>query len=210
MGGGHIDRIENILDTDRHPVQRAAALPGLALGSFGYTQHFAHYYTPMTVSVGVALEPIEPLSVSLDVTWSQWSEYLDSDHDNHDGALFSDTVTPRVGASWKFVPSTALLAGYYYEPSPFDNRSAGTNFVDNDKHVVSIGTQTDLRAFGDGNRPPLRLCWHAQLQVLRERREVKDWTRFSSEEVALANPGWPGWLSGGWVLNIGLSLDAVF
>ena len=102
----------------------ATRLPGLALGSFGYTHHFAHYFTPMTVSIGLALEPIEPLNISLDVTWSQWSEYLDSDHENHDGELFGDTVTPRVGLSWRFVPSTALLAGYYYEhPEPRRHRS---------------------------------------------------------------------------------------
>ncbi len=185
----------------------ATALPGLA--SFGYTHYFSHYYSPLEVAVGLAARPTGWLHVVADVTWSRWSAYIDSNHDNYGGLVANDIVTPRLGLELQAHRSTAVLAGYTYQASPFDNGGSWTNFVDNDKHVASLGTQTDLGALIAG-WPPVRVSWHAQVHVLRAHREIKDWTAFQSADEADANPGWPGWRSSGWILNVGLSLDAAF
>ncbi len=183
-------------------------LPGLSLGSFGFTHRFAHYYQPMEVAAGAAAGWPGLLMLSADVTWADWSDYLDSNHDDHGGELHNATLTPRVGLALQATPTTELLAGYAYVPSPFDNGGGWTNFVDNDKHVVAIGGQVDLAPWIGWSGRALRIALHAQLHLLRDRVEVKDWQSFANEAEAEANPGWPGWRSGGRALSLGVSLDA--
>jgi long-subunit fatty acid transport protein len=188
----------------------ASNLSGANLGTFGYAHHLAHYYSPMDLTLGLAYSPFSRLTLSTDVSWNRWSGYLDSNHDNYDGGITNDTVTPRVGVQWQFHQSTQLLGGYFYEFSPFDNKGGWTNFVDNDRQVISVGTQSNLGSFlGDATRP-INLSWHLQVELLRQRQEVKDWRRFESEAEANANAGWPGWQSKGWGINLGLSVDTVF
>jgi len=185
-------------------------LQGIGLGSLSYTHRFAHYANPLEVAFGVALEPLPTLTVSLDGAWADWTSYLDSNHEGYGGKPFRATFTGRVGAAWEVCPSAAVMAGYGYAPTPFDNGGSWTNFVDNDRHLISAGGQLDLMAALGMDRSPIRLGFHTQLQVLRDHREVKDWRAFRSEAEAQANPGWPGWLSSGWVLDLGLSVDAEF
>ncbi len=179
----------------------ATRLESLGLASFGYSHRFSRYYSPVEVTVGLGLH-FEPVRITADVTWSAWSDFVDPSRAGE--RLSDDTVTPRFGVATRVHRSTELMAGYSYYSTPFDNRAGWANLVDNDKHIAAIGTRTELAAFGG---PNVSLSWHAQAHVLRDRREVKDWTRFESEAEALANPGWPGWNSGGWLLNLGLSVD---
>jgi long-subunit fatty acid transport protein len=185
-------------------------LPGIGLGSLSYTHRFAHYASPLEVAFGVAVAPIPSLLISVDGAYEDWSGYLDSNHQNYEGSPFRSIVTGRVGAEVTVHPSTVVLAGYGYVPSPFDNRGGWTNFVDNDRHLLSLGGQIDLMKALCLDRAPVRLGVHTQLQVLREHQEVKDWRAFRNEAEANANPGWPGWRSSGWVFNMGVSLDAAF
>ena len=82
--------------------------------------------------------------------------------------------------------------------------------MDSDRHVASIGTQTNLATLLGNGKRAINLSWHLQVEVLRKQREIKDWHRFESEKEALANPGWPGWQAQGWGLNVGLSVDTEF
>jgi len=188
----------------------ASNLSGASLGTFGYTHHLAHYFSPMDLTLGIAYTPLTTLTVSADLSWNRWSAYLDGNHDNYNGEITEDTFTPRVGVQWRFHESTQLLGGYFYEFSPFDNQGGWTNFVDPDRHVASLGTQTNLGALLGDKKRSINLSWHLQFQWLRAQREIKDWQRFTSESEALANPGWPGWQAKGWGLNVGLSVDTVF
>ena len=99
-----------------------------------------------------------------------------------------------------------MLAGYSYVGSPVQDGQVWTNFVDNDKHVLSLGTQTRLFKQFEAKRSPIDLAWHAQLHLLRERRFVKDWRGAESVEAWRQNPGSPALRSGGHVLNLGLTL----
>ncbi|HIA00796.1 MAG TPA: hypothetical protein EYN66_02605 [Myxococcales bacterium] len=188
----------------------ASNLSGASLGTFGYTHHLAHYFSPMTATLGLAYTPLSEFTISSDLSWNRWSTYLDSNHDNYGGKITDDTLTPRVGIQWRFHPSTQLLGGYFYEFSPFDNQGGWTNFVDPDRHVASIGTQTNLATLLGNGRRAINLSWHLQMEFLRKQREIKDWHRFESEKEARANPGWPGWQAQGWGLNVGLSVDTEF
>ncbi len=190
----------------------ASNLSGATLGTFGYSHKLAHYYSPTEVSFGVAISPTSAWLMSLDLSWSRWSGYLDSNQDNYDGEITHDTLTPRVGMQWRAHPSTEVMGGYFYERSAFDNEGGWTNFVDPDRHVTSVGTRTDLATLFGGSEDsvPIRLGWHAQLQMLQDRREIKDWEKFESQAEAEANSGWPGWQASGWGFNVGLSLDTEF
>ncbi len=62
-----------------------------------------------------------------------------------------------------------LRAGYVYEASPVPPQRGITNYVDADRHTISLGTGV---AFGE--RPRLALDGHVALSILPERVTMKD------------------------------------
>jgi long-chain fatty acid transport protein len=67
-----------------------------------------------------------------------------------------------------------LRAGYVYERSPVPPQTGVTNFVDADRHTVSLGTGVTLNAPGSVLPGSLTLDLHGQLSVLPERVTLKD------------------------------------
>ncbi len=120
-------------------------------GDFRGTQ----FYSPQAVTVGVAYEPNDHLTLSAQMDWENWSQIHD---DRLSGMEFQDIdfrlggpeplavtfqrfintkshdiVIPRIGMEWR--PKTKkgplgpvdfqLRGGYAYRPSPFDNDQFG-------------------------------------------------------------------------------------
>ncbi|WP_167320872.1 OmpP1/FadL family transporter [Desulfosudis oleivorans] len=102
------------------------------------------YYQPEMYSVGLAYS-LNRLTLSADLEFQQWSgfEFSTPMQENYGGELkeFDDIFVPKLGLAYDFNPSLDLLFGYYYEPSfvPDEAVSGRMNFLDNDKHVVSLG-----------------------------------------------------------------------
>jgi len=110
-------------------------------------------YSPPQLAIGLALKPARRMTISADVTWKDYSEFL------FFWALppeprFNDTWTPRVGISYFFEPRSekvflkkfrriTLMTGYYYEPSPVPDMNGEMNILDSDKNVVSFGFSLD-------------------------------------------------------------------
>ena len=177
-------------------------LTGLAPSA--YVHRLAHYYMPTQWVVGVAAR-LEEAMLTVDVAHLAWSGFIDTYTDAHP-EVFEDTWVPRAGFAYATPWRTEVLAGYSYVGSPVQDGQVWTNFVDNDKHVLSLGTQTRLFKQFEAKRSPIDLAWHAQLHLLRERRFVKDWRGAESVEAWRQNPGSPALRSGGHVLNLGLTL----
>lgn len=182
-------------------------------------------------------------SVSLDATLERWSEYRDN-HNNEarvsqnlldeDTARtidhgFSDTVNLRLGVEHALGNERFFRLGAGFLPTPVPDQTGRSNFVDNDKVVLSAGVGGLLK-YGTND---ITINLHTQLLNLLPRETVKkqldiypsctsavtdticdevseaDVTRVNeplafAEGLQTGNPGFPGWSSGGWALSAGL------
>ena len=93
-----------------------------------------------------------------------------------------------------------LRAGYVYERSPVPPQAGLTNFVDADRHTLSLGAGLTLNAPGSVLAGSLTLDLHGQYSILPERLTRKD------------NPAdfVGSFRAGGSMLGIGATMTAVF
>ncbi len=178
-----------------------------AAGDLGYVHRFAHYFEPHTVVASVAARPIEPLWLSVDVSYARWSDGLTTNHDTLGSGRFGDTFTPALGASLALRDEVQLRAGYRYQPSPFDNFGGPTNLLDADRHVASLGAGVDLGTAEDAE-VSFTLDWALRAAFLIEREEHKDPRRFDTDLNYLRNPGRAPYRFGGVVPGASVSVQA--
>jgi len=100
--------------------------------------HYVHYWNPQQVSAGAAFSPLRSLWVALDLTWADWSDYVDAMW-YVPRPRFTDTFIPRLGVEYGLRSGIRLRAGYFFQPSPVPEQTLASNYLDNDKHVVSTG-----------------------------------------------------------------------
>ena len=185
------------------------------------------WYSPRQFAAGMSWNN-DTLLLSLDVTYTVWSDFVDN-HNVNPG--FSDTFTPRLGAEIQGPGSMVYRMGLVYEQSPVPDQTGRTNFVDNDRLVASIGTGHRFQ-MGEGY---LNFSWHLQPHFLLPRETVKsnagdedcepgvtdicdevpentinpatDEPFPEAQGLQTGNPGFPGFSSGGWLLNAGVEVS---
>jgi long-chain fatty acid transport protein len=101
-------------------------------------------FQPHQVQLGMAVDPTEALTISLDLTWNGWSGFEDpfvtvGTLVAQTDPRFRDTIVPRLGVEWEVAPDAAVRFGYFFEPSPIPDQKGATNLIDLDKHVLSLG-----------------------------------------------------------------------
>lgn len=130
---------------------------------------------------------------------------------------FRNRLVPRVGVEYVIPVAGAprqvrgddlerrlveipVRAGYVFESSPVPPQTGLTNFVDADRHTVSLGFGVTLNAPGAVLPGSLTLDVHGQLSILPERVTHKD------------NPAdfIGDYRAGGTMLGVGTTLSAVF
>jgi long-chain fatty acid transport protein len=182
-------------------------------------------YSPHQVVFGSSYRD-EGYVLSVDVTYNLWSRYLNQQGER---VAFADTFTTRLGIEAAYSPSLLLRGGLGYAPSPVPAQTGRTNYVDNDRVVVSLGTGHKVRLL----EREVEIGWSAQLQWLRPRDTNKARSTVfepCAEGVALVcdelpddavdagtglvppehlglqtgNPGFPGFVSSGAILTMGL------
>ena len=161
--------------------------------------HYVQYWVPHQVSGGLAVHPGQGLTVALDVTWQDWSDYIDPMNFTPDPP-FEDTVVPRVGVEYAVFDALVLRGGYAYVPSPVPDERWAESYLDCDKHVFSVGagmTWQHISWLVLWPRP-LTLSGFFQYSWLVDRTYVKE-------------PGYgPNIDLGGYVLNGGITLKLHF
>ena len=120
--------------------------------------HYIHYWKPHQVSLGAALLPVQSLRLALDLTWADWSDYLDPMW-YRPAEPFRDTWTPRLGVEYGFESGILLRAGYAFQPSPVPEQTQESNYLDSDKHVFSAGIGYTF------SRVPWLIVWKKPLTV---------------------------------------------
>ena len=100
---------------------------------------------PMILGSGIAWRPFDPLSASIDLTWTQWSEYNFRNEGKDvnpisgqpdDAGKLNDTFTIRLGCEYLVIKERFLIPfrfGLGYDPSP------AVNDID-DFYTISLGS----------------------------------------------------------------------
>lgn len=127
-------------------------------------------FQPEEFSVGLNARITPTFTLAFDVQWQRWSAF-DNPAANIDIILedlgqfqdlinipdapplprpgFHDILVPHLGVEWTAAHwqnnQFMVRGGYVYEPSPAPDQFAETNFIDNDKHTLTIGTGLTLQ-----------------------------------------------------------------
>jgi long-chain fatty acid transport protein len=152
-----------------------------------------NFFTPERLSFGVAVDPIETLTLTAELSWLRWSAFRGGAPDVNilvslgiEPPLvqtlfpdddFHDVWVPRAGFEWRLPTACvgwAVRGGYAFEASPVPGQTGLTSFADNDRHVVALGGGAKFLALAPTLKRPLRVDVALQWHHLRERLTVKD------------------------------------
>jgi long-subunit fatty acid transport protein len=154
------------------------------------------HFTPRQFELGVAFEPYDWLTVSVDLTYMEWSE-MKSDMPaasivltggladivptingpQPPPATFRDTFNPAIGIEGRPLDdpdlSLALRLGYRYRPTPVPNQTGVNNYLDSDTHIFSGGFGLTFGPFWDIFPQPLSLDAFVQYHWMTPRTTHK-------------------------------------
>lgn len=154
-------------------------------------------FQPAQLTFGFDAQVTSRLTLAFDATYHRWSAFTNPaaridlvlDIGDFNALLdipdappladpnFSDTLVPRVGLEW-LASSTEdrdwlVRAGYIYEPTPVPEQFGETNFIDNDRHTVSLGGGLTLRHIGEVIRLPASFDAYVAVTMLESRTTHK-------------------------------------
>lgn len=137
------------------------------------------YYQPASFSAGLSYQITDRWLVAIDVEQQTWSDYdVSSNQSYHYNTILpelDDILIPKIGLQYRVNPKASFYLGYYYQPSfvPDDAVKGEVNWLDNDKHVGSIGFSYNTGKWA-GLHKPMVLHAGYQFQYLVDREVKKD------------------------------------
>jgi len=114
---------------------------------------------PVWVGVGVALRPMEALTITADAQYSQWSETgeeIETDYKNpvwkamlgaEGGKMvmnWEDAIQYRLGMQYCASKDLAVRAGYYYDPAPAPDETVNILFPSSTNQALTAGLTYNL------------------------------------------------------------------
>jgi long-chain fatty acid transport protein len=109
---------------------------------------------PMWIAGGIAFKPIENLTLTADIHWTQWSKIdeieiaftdpiwanlLAEEDDDKMAFHWKDAAQIRFGAEYWMSPKFALRAGYYHDPGPAPDKTRNILLPITDFNSFSVG-----------------------------------------------------------------------
>jgi long-chain fatty acid transport protein len=143
-----------------------------------------NFYTPHKLSMGVAFDPTESLTLAADASYYRWSGFTGGVADlrilvdlmvapallqgTFPADRLHDTLALRGGFEWRPIPAgertLAVRGGLSYEPTPVPDQTLLTSFADNDRVTFSIGAGAGWRRITGLLEKPfaidIALGWH--------------------------------------------------
>lgn len=109
---------------------------------------------PWWLAGGVAVKPVENLTITADLQWTQWSEIdiMESEYDDPLWSLLVDTerkmhwddaLQIRFGAEYR-INTIALRGGCYWDPSPAPDRTMNVLLPNYDFSAITFGLGYNL------------------------------------------------------------------
>jgi hypothetical protein len=185
--------------------QQTTSAAGLtAKGPFNFYQ----MWDPPTLVFGSAFGFSKHVSLSLDVTWREWSEFHDGfDHPLPAPIAFHDTVNVSSGVEITASNGLALRAGVSFEPSPIPEQVGVTNYLGGNALVGALGFGLDFRRIA---RLPFAVDANVGVRAETVQSATKDPaelpdTNASLDGKQIDNMGFPGFRSQALLLQGGLT-----
>ncbi|MEZ4398678.1 MAG: outer membrane protein transport protein [Kofleriaceae bacterium] len=164
-GGFRLDIDQEFLITG--DIGTPGVTPVVADGELYLRTRAQDLFQPAQVTVGAAARLTTCWTVDFDLAWHRWSAFenpaarIDFDLDigqfndlvdiPPQEALpaphYHDIAIPRLGVEYTG-GGARWRAGYAFEPSPAPAQIGATNFIDNDKHALSLGAGVDKAGLG--------------------------------------------------------------
>jgi len=113
---------------------------------------------PQQLQAGLAYKPVEALTVTFDLTWTDWSVVQTTTPELEDifylylfrpdiqdktrlevHRKWEDAIQTRIGGEYRITEQYAVRAGYYHDPSPIKDKYFDVSWPDAEKHVFAIG-----------------------------------------------------------------------
>lgn len=135
------------------------------------------YYQPETYTFGVSYR-FDRFLIAFDAEYQKWSDYKVSGPYEY---LYADILPdlddiwiPKIGLQYDATERASLYFGYYYQPSfiPDEATEGVVNWMDNDKHVGSVGISYNTGKWA-GLQKDMVLHAGYQLQYLEDRKVNK-------------------------------------
>ncbi len=133
---------------------------------------FECYYWPREHNIGISYLLAEKILFSLELSWFQWSNFSSLSRGDQE-QKWKDISIPRVGIEYYPLEALSLRMGYFYEPSPVPDQIMSSNYLDNDRHVFSIGAGYTFKAPFDILHEPITFDFVFQYIHLPIRRTIK-------------------------------------
>jgi hypothetical protein len=194
-------------------------------------------YMPWQVGAGAAYDVVqnhdETLTLSGTAVYGKWSDYLDRHGDSPIAAYgWYDTITPTVGVRYR-QGATGVFLDAQYKPTPVPLQSGRSDYVDNDRLGAGAGVDYAFTCL----HTSMRFGVQAQAYWLMPRHQTKIMTPAEpdgrnhypalvvdevpddsqvagqplsgSQGLQTNNPGWPGFGSGGGIVEGGIYLTVM-
>ena len=205
------------------------------LGSlaFGITLPTTSFFTPREATLGIAYDFTDNFTASFDLGWENWSKYhAQVPHVTFAASVsvlelgtglyvppedFDDIWIPRIGGEYRYTSSPeftwSFRGGYAYERSPAPEQTGISNYLDNDRHVFSLGLGINIG--GKYFENPVIVDFFVQDHYLEEQKSRKDPSLLPDDDLTLpgfqsSNPGYPSIVSSGHVLSTGIGVTFTF
>ena len=194
-------------------------------------------YQPIKLSIGTYYTFKLPKDYTLTpmggFEWARWSTYINR-HGEKPADKWNDIFSATAGLMMRH-PERRAAFGFNYIPSPVPAQTGRENYVDNDRMGFSLGyheyfSVTDQIKIGAGISGSLQWLL-SRTEEKDEERSVKDGgvvdelpddadycgSKVTAEEfeeikkgTQTNNPGFPGWTSKGFLLNLGISAEVIW
>lgn len=166
-------RMETAMKID--PFNAAADVPNVM--TMAMQLAIFDYYAPHVITTGVAYTRWGvTLSVDIDVALWKFYKVSTAVETNYGSQLpdLKNIVIPKIGVAYEVLDWITVMGGYMYQPSmvPDGANSQDVDFLDNDKHILSLGASFQFpKLFGFGG--PIEATIAYQFQFLPEREVTK-------------------------------------
>ena len=192
-------------------------------------------YQPIKLSIGtyynINIKNDYQITPMAGFEWSRWSTYVNR-HGEKPLDKWNDIFSATAGLMMRH-PERRAAFGFNYVPSPVPDQTGRENYVDNDRFGFSLGYH---EYFSVTEQVKIGAGISGSLQWLLSRTEEKDLERDQKdgglidelpddakyygsqteefekmkEGLQTNNPGFPGWTSKGFLLNIGISAEVIW
>lgn len=181
----------------RGDVGPSGAPPVVENGYLSLISRAEDLFQPAQLTFGFDAQVTSRLALAFDATYHRWSSFTNPaaridlvlDIGDFNALLdipdappladpnFSDILVPRIGLEWLASRTDErdwlVRAGYVYEPTPVPEQFGETNFIDNDRHTVSLGGGLTLSHLGEVIRLPASFDAYVALTMLESRQTRK-------------------------------------